>query len=41
MLSRPEELALALSKNFPVHAAIAQKHGLFNGKNPISAGLSA
>lgn len=34
MLSRPEELALALSKNFPVHAAIAQKHGLFNGKNP-------
>ncbi len=35
MLSRPQQLHDALSKKFPVHAAIAQKYGLFDGENPL------
>ena len=34
MLSRPQELAAALSKKYPVHGEIAQKYGLFDGTNP-------
>lgn len=35
MLSRPEELHRALSKKFPVHAAIARKYGLYDGSHPL------
>ena len=34
MLSRPEELYLPLQRTFPIHAAIARRHGLFDGDNP-------
>ena len=34
-LSRPEELHRALSKKFPVHAAIARKYGLYDGSHPL------
>lgn len=35
MLSRPEELHKALANKFPIHAAIAQKYGLYDGNNPF------
>ncbi len=35
MLSRWKELYAALCVNYPVHARIALKHGLFNGENPM------
>lgn len=35
MLSRSKELYEALRVNFPIHAEIAQKHGLFDGSNPL------
>lgn len=35
MLSRSEELHQTLSKKFPIHAAIAQKYGLYDGSNPL------
>ena len=34
MLSRARELYDALAVKFPIHAEIAQKHGLFDGTNP-------
>ncbi len=34
MLSRWEELPRALQKQYPLHAALAQKYGLFDGSNP-------
>ena len=34
MLSRAEELYRSLSRTFPLHAEIARRHGLFDGKNP-------
>lgn len=34
MLSRSRELYETLRKTFPLHAHIAQKHGLFDGSNP-------
>lgn len=34
MLSRWKEHDEALSKTFPIHAAIARKYGLFDGRNP-------
>lgn len=34
MLSQPERLHRALSAGFPVHAALAQKYGLYTGENP-------
>lgn len=34
MLSRPQVLDQALSVNFPIHASIARKYGLFDGSNP-------
>ena len=35
MLSRPETLHGALLKTFPIHAAIAQKYGLYDGSHPL------
>lgn len=35
MLSRPDELYSALSSKYPLHAAIARKHGLFDGSHPL------
>lgn len=35
MLSRAGVLYDALQNRFPVHAAIARKHGLFDGSNPL------
>lgn len=34
MLSRWRELDEALSRTFPIHAALASKYGLFDGSNP-------
>lgn len=35
MFSRPDELFTPLSAKYPLHAAIAQKYGLFNGSHPL------
>lgn len=35
MLSRPEVLYEALRVQYPQHAEIARRHGLFDGENPL------
>ena len=35
MLSRPEKLRRELGKKYPLHSAIAQKYGLFDGSHPL------
>ena len=35
MLSRPEKLRRELEKKYPLHSAIAQKYGLFDGSHPL------